>query len=48
MELVPALITPTHVALHGITVKPLMATVTVEQTAMLLATAVGMPTALHV
>ena len=48
LELVPALITPTHVALHGITVKQLMATATVVQTATPWATVAWIFTALHV
>ena len=44
----PALITPTHVALHGITVKQLMATATVVQTATPWATVAWILTALHV
>ena len=48
LELVPALITPTRVALLGTTVKQLMVTVTVVQTAMPSATAVKMLTAIHV
>jgi hypothetical protein len=42
------LITPTHVALHGTTVKQLMATVIVVQTVMPWETVVWMLTALHV
>ena len=48
LELVPALITPTHVAPHDTTAKQLMVTVTVVQTAMPWATVVWMLTALHV
>ena len=48
LELVPALITPPHVALLGITVKQLMVTATVVQTAMPWATVVEMLTAIHV
>ena len=44
----PALVTPTHVALHVITVKQLMATATVVQTAMFSTTVVKMLTVLNV
>ena len=48
LELVPALTTPIHVVLHGITVKQLMVTATVVQIAMPWGTVVWMLTALHV
>ena len=48
LELVPALISQTHVALHDTTVKQLMVTATVVQTAVPSTTVVKMLTVIHV